>query len=311
MTTASASRPVPLPFRGPYAAASVLAAIVAHAVPGLERADAAAGTLTRAFGTRRGPVVATVSIAAERIELSVDTTDAAARAEVVAVVRRWLDLDADPARIGAALSTDPLLAPLVHARPGLRVLGCVDGFETAVSTVLGQQVSLAAARTFAGRLVAAFGTPLRATSAGVEGASDAVANDPAVTDALLTFPTAQRLAAVSPAELQRAVGLTGARSRTVHALAEACADGLRIASDVDRGSTRARLLALPGIGPWTVDYLSLRALGDRDACPAGDLVLRRALGVATSAAVLARAAAWSPVRAYGVFHLWTQAAYGV
>lgn len=295
-----------LEFTGPYAAASVLAAIVAHAVPGLERADAVRGTLTRLISTSRGPVPTTISIASERVDVSVDTADAMALAEVVSVVRRWLDLDAEPARIGSALSVDPLLAPLVRARPGLRVLGSVDGFETAVTTVLGQQVSLAAARTFAGRLVAAYGTPVPDARP-----SNAAAGAGAGADALHTFPTPARLAAATPDQLQKAIGLTGARSRTVHALAEACASGLHIAPDGDHVDTRARLLALPGIGPWTVDYLALRALGDRDACPAGDLVLRRALGVATSAAVLQRAAAWSPLRAYAVFHLWTHAAYDV
>lgn len=301
MTVAGTST-LKLEFSGPYAAASILAAIVAHAVPGLERADAASGSVTRLISTSRGPVLATVVIAPDRIDLSVGTADATALAEVVAIVRRWLDLDAEPDRIGAALSADPLLAPLVRARPGLRVLGSVDGFETAVTTVLGQQVSLAAARTFAGRLVVAYGTPV---------ADDQPASAGAPPDALHSFPTPARLAASTPDELQKAVGLTGARSRTLHALAEACASGLRITSDGDHAETRARLLALPGIGPWTADYLALRALGDRDACPAGDLVLRRAMGVATSAAVLQRAAAWSPLRAYAVFHLWTHAAYAV
>lgn len=310
MTAVGEATILQLEFDGAYAAASILAAIVAHAVPGLERADAASGSVTRLISTSQGPVPATVSISPERIELSAVTADTTALTEVVAVVHRWLDLDAEPARISAALSADPLLAPLVRARPGLRVLGSVDGFETAVTTVLGQQVSLAAARTFAGRLVAAYGLPAPDAPPTSTGAPSAGAPNAAVSpDALRTFPTPARLAAATPDELQQAVGLTGARSRTVHALAEACASGLHIAPGGDHAETRARLLALPGIGPWTVDYLALRALGDRDACPAGDLVLRRALGVATSAAVLERAAAWSPLRAYAVFHLWTHAAY--
>jgi 3-methyladenine DNA glycosylase/8-oxoguanine DNA glycosylase len=171
----------------------------------------------------------------------------------------------------------------------LRVIGYPDGFEAAVTTVLGQQVSVAACRTFAGRLVKRFGKP------GPGG--------------LTIFPTAESIAASTPAELQSIVGLTGARSRSLHALAEACAGGLMIGRNSDSVELRRDLIALPGIGPWSVDYLAVRALGDRDAFVSSDLVLRRALGKisAREAEVLSRA--WSPVRAYALFHLWTQAAY--
>jgi 3-methyladenine DNA glycosylase/8-oxoguanine DNA glycosylase len=154
--------------------------------------------------------------------------------------------------------------------------------------VLGQQVSLAAARTFAGRLVAAFGSPVRGS--------------------LMAFPSPEVLAAAGPEHLRREVGITGARSGTVHALATACAAGFVIAPGGDDGEVRRRLLGLPGVGPWTADYLALRVLGDRDALPAGDLVLRRALGM-TAREVAVAAEGWRPVRAYAVTHLWTAAAY--
>jgi AraC family transcriptional regulator, regulatory protein of adaptative response / DNA-3-methyladenine glycosylase II len=177
----------------------------------------------------------------------------------------------------------------VRLRPGLRILGYADGFEGAVLTVLGQQVSLAAARTFAGRLVEAFGT------AGPGG--------------LRLFPDPDALAAAGPEAVRAAVGLTGARARTVHALAAACADGLRIEPGGDHAWIRSRLLALPGIGPWTVEYLAMRALRDPDAFPEGDLALRRALGAGSAQEVRAAGRRWSPLRAYAVFHLWTSHAY--
>jgi 3-methyladenine DNA glycosylase/8-oxoguanine DNA glycosylase len=208
------------------------------------------------------------------------TADEASR-----VVRDWLDLDADLDDVERGFADDPVLGPLVAARPGIRVTGNPDGFETAVMTVLGQQVSLAAARTFTGRLVAAYGEPIAGTG-------------------LTRFPRADRLAAADVDELRAAVGVTNSRARTIHALAEVVADGLVIAPDVDHADARRRLLAVPGIGPWTVEYLAVRALGDRDAWPAGDLVLRRVMGGLTTKQAEAAGAVWSPWRAYALFHLW-------
>jgi AraC family transcriptional regulator of adaptative response / DNA-3-methyladenine glycosylase II len=167
------------------------------------------------------------------------------------------------------------------------VIGDPDGFEAAVLAVLGQQVSLGAGRTFGGRAVAAFGEP------GPAG--------------LLSFPTPQALAGADPVDLQSAIGITHSRARTLHVLATACADGLRITADGDHLAIRRELLALPGIGPWTVDIIAVRGLADRDAFPAGDLVLRKAMGVSTPVAAAAIAAGWSPYRAYALFQLWSAA----
>ena len=279
---------VRLPLTAPYAVGPALASLAAHAVPGAEVVDTGSATVTRAVPAPHGPAVVTARLAAGGAEADLDLAHPDDAGHVVALVRRWLDLDADPAAVAGHLASDRRLAPLVGARPGLRVLGHVDGFEAAVTTVLGQQVSLAAARTFAGRLVAAFGRPVR--------------------DSLVAFPSPEVLAAAGPEHVRRKVGITGARARTVHALATACADGLVIAPDGDDGEVRRRLLELPGVGPWTADYLALRVLGDRDALPAGDLVLRRALGM-TAREVTVAAEAWRPVRAYAVTHLWTAAAY--
>ncbi|GAB2661358.1 hypothetical protein GCM10027271_20160 [Saccharopolyspora gloriosae] len=272
---------------GPFAVEPAMAALAAHAVPGVEQVDRDARTVTRLLRLPGGSTRVTARLTAEHVELTADFDGG--EHEAVAITRRWLDLDADVERVDAVLAADPTLRPLVRARPGLRIVGYADGFEAALSTVLGQQVSLAAARTFTSRLLAAYGTP---RSCG-----------------LVEFPAPDALAGVAVDELRAAVGITGARARTLHALAEAFAGGLALHPDGDVERQRRALLALPGVGPWTVDYLALRAFGDRDACPAGDLVLRRALGAATAAEARERAHAWSPYRSYGVFHLWTRSAY--
>jgi len=277
-----------LPLTPPYAVGPALASLAAHAVPGIETVDVAGARVTRSAPAGSGPAVVSVRLTGSEVEVDLDLAHRRDEEELLARVRHWLDLDADPASVGDRLRRDRRLAPLVDARPGLRVLGHVDGFEAAVTTVLGQQVSLSAARTFAGRLVAAFGVPVR--------------------ESLRAFPGPDVLAAAGPDSVREVVGLTGARARTVHALATACADGLTVAPGGDDGELRRRLLALPGIGPWTVDYLALRVLGDRDALPAGDLVLRRALGM-TAREIAVVADTWRPVRAYAVTHLWTASAY--
>jgi AraC family transcriptional regulator of adaptative response / DNA-3-methyladenine glycosylase II len=177
---------------------------------------------------------------------------------VVSRCRQLLDLDADPAAITAVLAADGALAPLAAARPGLRVPGAYDGFELAVRAVLGQQVSVAAASTLAGRLAARFGTAL-----------DVPAGWPSV-----LFPEPADLAGADLAGL----GLTTARQRTLRALATAVAGGgLALDHGADPEQTAARLGELPGIGPWTVAYILMRAVGDPDAFPGTDLGLRRAL----------------------------------
>lgn len=278
-----------LDFVEPFDAGSTLRILAAHAIPGLEEVDLATGTYTRLLRAPSGVVRTELSMTGDRISAKVDTEATQDLEFVKAKVQVLLDLDADPAVISAALGADPIVGPLVAARPGLRVIGYPDFYEALVLTVLGQQVSLAAARTFGGRLVAAFGT---------SGPSN-----------LRIFPSAEVLATISVDELREAVGLTGARANTVLSVAEACADGLFVDAQ-DVADVRAKLLALKGIGPWTADYLTVRALGDRDGFAPGDLVLRRALGVKTEREAAAIAEVWSPYRAYALLHLWTEAAYG-
>jgi 3-methyladenine DNA glycosylase/8-oxoguanine DNA glycosylase len=298
---------VRLPATAPVTWAPALRALAAHSVPGLAETDLDDGRHTHVLATPAGPARATVTLVdgAPDVPCSVDLPRGGDLAAVTARVGRWLDLDHDPAPVDDRLSADPVLAPLVAARPGLRVVGSTDGWETAVTTVLGQQVSVAAARTFAGRLVALLGPPAEPSLAG----TDDGAGEGDLEGRRRTFPSPQAVAAVDPARLASAIGLTGARARTVCALAEAAADGLALGPDTDPATVRAELLALPGIGPWTVDYMALRALGDRDACPSSDLVLRRALGGITAREVEAVSQRWRPWRAYAVTHLWTEAAY--
>jgi 3-methyladenine DNA glycosylase/8-oxoguanine DNA glycosylase len=280
-----------LGYRPPLAVAPMLRALRAHAVPGLELHGEGATTHTRVVMGPGGPALATVDLGTGEGEVTLTLRPADPRdvAHLVVAVRRWLDLDADPGPIAAALGADPLLSPLVAARPGLRVLGSPDGFECAVLTVLGQQASPAAGRARAGRLVTAYGRP---ASGGLSG-----------------FPGADELADADPVRLGETVGVSRSRAESVRALAAAARDGLDLTPRADRRRTRARLLALPGIGRWTADVLAVRALGDRDAFAPGDPVLRRALGASDAAAAEARSEAWGPWRAYALFHLWTAAAF--
>ncbi|NAZ82914.1 3-methyladenine DNA glycosylase 2 [Kineococcus sp. R8] len=266
--------------------------LLAHALPGAERHDPVTGEHTRVVPSPDGPVVVTVDLGAAprstTVRVRVDSGEPSAA--VLAAVRRWLDLDADTDAVEAALAASPDLAPLVAARPGLRVPRTVDGAETALLTVLGQQVSLAAARTFGGRLVAALGRPVAA--------------------GLTAFPSPAVLAGAGPDVLRATTGVTGARALTLHALAVALAEGLDLdaaARDPDAARrAHADLLALRGIGPWTADYVALRVLGDSDAFLGSDLVLRRALGGVPAREATARAEPWRPWRGYALLHLWTR-----
>jgi len=201
-------------------------------------------------------------------------------------VRDLFDLDARPDRVAAALSSDRALNVLVEKRPGLRVPGALDPFEAAVRAVLAQQVSLAAATTLTGRVAARFGRPIET---GVRGLDRA-------------FPDAMTLGDLSPEQIAT-IGMPSARARALSALARAVAS-----TDVDlSGATPprdvvAKLLALPGIGPFTAEVIAMRALRDADAFPAGDLVLTRWLGTRG----VDRADAWRPFRAYAAMHLWTE-----
>lgn len=269
----------------PIDPAPLLASLRAHAVPGVETVDDSTVRRLVPVGARLVPV------SADLHDGQVTVRGDAPPDALDAVARRWFGLDDDLDAVVDTLAPDPVVGPLARRRPHLRVLGHLDGFEATVTTVLGQQVSLATARTFGGRLAAAWGRP--------------------GPDGLLAFPRPHDLADVDPAEIQSTVRITTARARSVRAVAEAFADGLDLRPGADPVESRRRLLALPGVGPWTVEYLALRVLADRDALPAGDVVLRRALDVASTAAVEAAGARWRPWRAYAAIHLWTSRAYAL
>jgi 3-methyladenine DNA glycosylase/8-oxoguanine DNA glycosylase len=260
--------------------------LVAHAVVGLDEVELLADGSSRhrkLVQVTHGHHQVTLTLPAGRVGVPVVGTtgkpDAVAAA--TAAGRRWLGLDVDPAPGVLALGDDPVLGPLVRARPHLRVPGSTDAFETAVLVVLGQHVSLAAGCVFAARLVGAHGTRI---------------------DALSSFPSPEVLAELDAVDLQRTIGITGARARTVVAIARAVADGT-VAPDF--AGSRGHLLALPGVGPWTADLVALRALRDPDVFLPGDLVLRKALGGVTAKEAAASAQAWRPHRSLAVLHLWT------
>lgn len=259
----------------------------ARAVPGLEQVDDR--SYRRSLGLEHGAAVADVIAAGARTRIELRLDDERDRPDALARCRRLLDLDADTARIDAALGRDPLLAPLVRRRPGLRVPRATDGFELAVRAIVGQQVTLAAARRAAARLVALYGRPL-AEPAG------------AITH---LFPEPAAVAEVDSLELR----LPRVRANALRALARAVVEGeLDLNPGADRAAATQALLALPGIGPWTASYIRMRALGDSDAFPPGDAAARRALerlGEDGRPAAARRASErWRPWRSYALMHLW-------
>ncbi len=267
-----------LRLREPYAGGSLTRWFAAHAVPGVEQPTD--GEFAQVVRTAHGPSIVRARPEPGHLLVRLSLSSLADLSTTVAGLRRSWDLDTDPVAVDEALSADPLLAPMVARRPGLRVPGAFDGFEVAVRAILGQQVSVAAAKTLAMRLVQRHGEQL-----------------PSPVGALThAFPTAPALAEADLAEL----GMVRARGEAVRALAAAMVGGLRLEPGVDREETREQLLALPGIGPWTADYIALRALADPDAWMPTDLIVRRA--VASRAADPDR---WRPWRAYAALHLWT------
>jgi AraC family transcriptional regulator of adaptative response / DNA-3-methyladenine glycosylase II len=278
-----------LAYRPPFDWEALLGFLAARAIPGVEAVHDGAYHRTIVAGDAGGTIMVRPEANALRLTVTLATSDALF--EVVTRVRRMFDLDADPARIGTELRRDPLLRPRVARRPGLRVPGAWDPLECAVRAILGQQVTVRAATTLAGRVACSFGQPV----------------DTGVADLSHLFPDAHALAA-APLET---VGVLPARARAIRGLAQAVVDGTvafdgRFAAE----DVVARLRAIPGIGDWTAQYVALRALGEPDAFPAGDLALRRAAGAGrgplSERALATRAEAWRPWRGYAALHLWTE-----
>lgn len=284
-----------LGYRPPYDFTAMLDFLRGRALPGVEHVDAV--SYARVVGDAAAPGWLRVSAwpgAVHALKLELKGVAASQMLGVVDRLRRMFDLDADPAAISLALSEDPRLAPLLARRPGLRIPSGWDGFEIAIRAVVGQQVSVAAARTVTARLAQRFGSTLPAPWG--EGPHTHL------------FPTPPALA---EADLD-GIGLTRARAQTVRTVARAVLEGaVDFRPETTLEDFVARWVALPGIGPWTAHYLALRALGHPDAFPAEDLVLQKAVptdGTRLGARQLAqRAQAWRPWRGYAVLHLWKDA----
>ncbi|MFJ6833507.1 AlkA N-terminal domain-containing protein [Streptomyces sp. NPDC091209] len=276
-----------LPFRAPLNPDNLFGHLAATAVPGVE--EWRDGAYRRTLRLPYGHGIAGLTPMPDHIACRLTLSDLRDLSVAISRCRRLLDLDADPVAVDGQLRTDPLLAPLVDKAPGRRVPRTVDEAEFAVRAVLGQQVSTAAARTHAARLVTAHGDPVDDPEGGLTH----------------LFPSPEALAALDPESL----AMPCTRRTTFTTLVSQLAEGtLHLGVENDWAQARARLLALPGFGPWTADVIAMRALGDPDAFLPTDLGIRRAareLGLpSTPAALTARAAAWRPWRAYAVQYLW-------
>jgi AraC family transcriptional regulator of adaptative response / DNA-3-methyladenine glycosylase II len=287
-----------LAVRGPFDADGVFTLLGQRAVPGVESWDGV--TYRRTLRLPGGPGIATLRALDGAVSCVLRLSSLTDLQAAVQRCRRLLDLDADPVAIDAHLGADPVLAPLVASRPGLRSPGSVDGAELLVRAILGQQVSVAGARTVASRLAAAIDDHVPLTDDDTEPAAPR-----------LLFPSAAALADIDPELLPMPM----ARRRALLGACHAVADGeIVIDPGVDRDDLRAQLLRLPGIGPWTAQYVSMRALGDPDVFMPTDLGVRHALvalghdGSPSAAAALA--VRWSPWRSYALHHLWVSLSAG-
>jgi AraC family transcriptional regulator of adaptative response / DNA-3-methyladenine glycosylase II len=277
-----------LPYRSPMDAEGVVAYLARRAVPGVE--EVVDGTYARSLRLRHGAATAELSPADRHISAIYRLDDPRDLEEAVRRSRVLFDLDADPSPALAALRDDPVIGPIARVNPGRRIPGHVDPNEIAFRAVLGQQVSLAGAATLAGRLVADYGEPLARPRGGVTH----------------LFPTAAALSDADPGRL----AMPASRARALLTLAGALAGGQLVLDPAgDRDRVREELLELRGIGPWTADYVALRALRDPDVFLASDLGVRRALerlGLDGSPRnALQVAEKWRPYRATALMHLWS------
>ncbi|MES2459087.1 MAG: DNA-3-methyladenine glycosylase 2 [Armatimonadota bacterium] len=285
-----AREPVTLPeaivceiaYRPPLDWDALLQFLGARAVGGVEAVEGRRYLRAVAWKQYRGWITSEPSQRKSTLSVTLSSSLAPVLLPILARLKRLFDLNAEPRQIASHLG------PLAQSHPGLRVPGAFDGFETAVRAILGQQVSVRAATTLAGRLAAAFGEPIQTPYASL----------------FCLPPTAERIASAQ-VEAITALGITKARAHSILALARVVSDGsivLEPGSDVE--DTMARLKTLPGIGDWTAQYIAMRALCWPDAFPHTDLGIYKALGESNPKRVLARAEAWRPWRSYAVMHLW-------
>ncbi len=275
-----------LRFREPLTLQVSLDYLGRRALQGVE--EVADGVYRRTVGAPSGPAVLELGpITDGHVAARVSRVEARDLVPVIAAARRMLDLDADAAAIDADLAADPWLRDGVRRLPGLRLTGAFDPFELAVRAILGQQISVQGATTLAGRLVERFGEPLAEPRGSLTH----------------LFPTSSALAD-APVEV---VGMPRAKGGAIRALAGAVSEGLELGPAADPTALRAGLVALPGIGPWTAEYVAMRAAGDPDAWPASDLGLRLALGngrPAPASEVERAGEQWRPWRSYAAMRVW-------
>ncbi|HEX8630028.1 MAG TPA: AlkA N-terminal domain-containing protein [Catenuloplanes sp.] len=322
-TTGAGTLSLRLAYRPPLHIPALLDFLARRAVPGVEECDGV--TYSRGLRLPHGAATVSLTPGPRYVAATLRLDDVRDLAPAVARCRRLLDLDADPAAVDGTLGDDPALAPVVAAEPGVRVPRAADGFELAVRAVVGQQISVAGARTVLSRLLPrppgdgvdpepgnARGKP--GDAPGVPGDAQGVPGDASGepgdapgdrTARLRPFPTAEQVAALP----DEAFAMPASRRSTIRALARAVAAGdVDLDPGADRAEATARLTALPGIGPWTTGYVALRGIGDPDVFLPTDLAVRRgaaALGLPDSpTALAAHATRWRPWRSYAVIRLW-------
>jgi AraC family transcriptional regulator, regulatory protein of adaptative response / DNA-3-methyladenine glycosylase II len=273
-----------LPFRPPYDWKSMLTFLAARATPGIEVVEAGSYRRSISWNDHDGYFEVSLIEGRDALAVRIEFGDPRSLFFIIERIRAMFDLNADWAAIMQSLRTDSMLAGRVQANPGLRVPGCWSGFELATRAILGQQITLKGANTLAGKIVSTFGKPF-SSARGLT----------------YLFPVPGILA---DAKLSN-IGLPGARAETIRALARAVCDG-KISFDgvVDSDAFLNRLCEIRGIGKWTAQYVAMRALGEPDAFPSGDLALLRILGAGSSRDLERRAEAWRPWRAYAAMYLW-------
>ncbi len=280
-----------LPYRPPYNWPDMIRFLAARAIPGLEAVTPDSYSRVIEIGTAVGSIRVSHAPEQSGLRVIVRFPQLDALPTIIVRTRRMFDLGADPTAIASALSADPVLAPLVRARPGLRVPGAWDGFEIAVRAVLGQQITLKGATRLAGQIVSTLGTHVTDFTGHAE--------------LNRVFPRPERFSATALSGL----GVPASRIKTlVDVAAAAAADPCLFDPRCDLANAVARLKRLPGIGEWTAQYIAMRALGESDAFLAGDVALQRKLALngrrPAASEVLERAEHWRPWRAYAVLHLW-------
>jgi AraC family transcriptional regulator of adaptative response / DNA-3-methyladenine glycosylase II len=273
-----------LRFRPPYHWKGMLAFLAARATPGVEMVELDAYRRSISLNGSHGYFEVSLDEVNHALAVRLQFGDPRSLFFIIERIRAMFDLNADWAAIMESLKTDPALASRLEAAPGLRVPGCWNGFELAVRAILGQQITVRGATVLAGRIVRSLGQSLSAAN----GLTHLFPSPEVLADARLTN-----------------IGLPRARAETVRVLARAVSDGqISFEGIVDSDDLLTRLCEIPGIGKWTAQYVAMRALGEPDAFPTGDLGLLRALSLASPRELEHRAEAWRPWRAYAAIYLW-------